>query len=99
MISWSTLQRLWLALRGLFTSNRLIAFSIIVVALAGSPSRLEHLRQQPFPDPPNDLTRIYYLSGERKLLPLPFESGLASLNVFVPATATKIIQVRVKGST
>lgn len=53
--------------------------------------------QQSFPEPPNDLTRIYYLS-DNKLVPLPFEEGLAPVNVFVPAVKDKVTQVRVKGT-
>jgi hypothetical protein len=53
--------------------------------------------QNRFPDPPNDLTRIYYLSNH-KLVPLPFEEGTLPLNVFVPAAQDKVTQVRVKGT-
>jgi len=53
--------------------------------------------QSTFPDPPNDLTRVYYLNGEEKLLPLPFESGMTSLNVFLPAQKDRVAQVRLSG--
>jgi hypothetical protein len=52
--------------------------------------------QNRFPEPPNDLTRIYYLNNNQ-LVTLPFEEGVTPLNVFVPATADKVTQVRVKG--
>ena len=58
-----------------------------------------HSVQQSFPDPPNDLTRVYFLNSDQKLQPLPFEPGIASLNVFVPAREDKVTQVRVKGTT
>jgi len=61
--------------------------------------RSSTLTQQSFPDPPNDLTRVYYLSGEHKLQPLPFEPGVASVNVFAPAREDKVTQVRLKGTT
>lgn len=61
--------------------------------------RVESHCQQSFPDPPDDLTRVYYLDGDNKLQPLPFETGELSLNVFAPAAADKITQVRVKGAT
>lgn len=53
--------------------------------------------QNRYPEPPNDLTRIYYLS-DNKLVPMPFEEGLAPVNVFVPAVKDKVTQVRVKGT-
>jgi hypothetical protein len=52
--------------------------------------------QQRYPDPPNDLTRIYYLNDSKLV---PFEEGSVSLNVFVPAVENKITQVRIKGPT
>ena len=54
--------------------------------------------QDRFPDPPNDVTRVYYLDRDHKLQPLPFERGITSLNVFVPATQDKVTQVRVNGT-
>jgi len=54
--------------------------------------------QDRYPDPPNDLTRVYYLDRDHKLQPLPFERGITSLNVFVPATQDKVTQVRVNGT-
>ena len=65
-----------------------------------SPShvRSSTLTQQSYPDPPNDLTRVYYLS-EHKLQPLPFEPGVAPVNVFAPAREDKVMQVRLKGTT
>jgi len=65
--------------------------------LGRAHSNPSSILQNRYPDPPNDLTRIYYLN-DRKLVPLPFEPGIASLNVFVPAAADKVTQVRVKGT-
>ena len=56
-------------------------------------------RSQKFPEPPNDLTRIYYLSADNKLLPLPFELGVTSLNVFLPAKKDAVVRVVLKGPT
>lgn len=79
----------------LLFANIILAFQI--PALLG----IAHMGryQERFPDPPNDLTRVYYLSAANRILPLPFEAGLVSLNVFVPARDDKITQVRVKGTT
>jgi hypothetical protein len=55
--------------------------------------------QVQFPEPPGDLTRIYYLNRDEKLLPLPFERGEAPVNVFVPAVESKVLEVRIKGAT
>ena len=54
--------------------------------------------QNRFPEPPNDVTRVYFLNSDHKLQPLPFEPGITSLNVFVPAREDKVTQVRVKGT-
>jgi hypothetical protein len=53
--------------------------------------------QDAFPDPPDDFTKIYYASGENKVLALPFEPGITSLNVFAPAIEDKVTRVRVNG--
>ncbi len=74
----------------------ILGFQVLVLTSHGN---VKSLRQQPFPEPPNDLTRIYYLTAPNQILPLPFEAGLVSLNVFVPAREDKITQVRVKGAT
>jgi len=63
-----------------------------------SAGSTEILSQGPFPDPPNDLTRVYYLA-ENKLLPLPFEPGITSLDVFRPAQKDKVAQVHLRGAT
>ena len=56
-------------------------------------------RSQRFPEPPSDLTRVYYLSADNQLLPLPFESGVTSLNVFLPAKKDAVVRVILKGPT
>ena len=75
----------------------------VLLLIWGWPSWPSQVRsstpiQQSFPDPPNDVTRIYYLGTDHKLQPLPFEPGITSLNVFAPATEDKVTQVRVKGT-
>ena len=55
--------------------------------------------QQTFPDPPADLTKIYFLSGANALSELPFESGAIPVNVFQPALADKVVRVRITGPT
>jgi hypothetical protein len=59
------------------------------------PSRL--IAQQSFPDPPDDLTRIYFLSGANDLSALPFESGITPINVFQPALEDKTTRLRLDG--
>ena len=65
--------------------------------LALLPSRL--IAQQSFPDPPPDLTKIYFLSGVNDLSALPFETGIIPFNVFQPAVEDKITRVRLKTPT
>jgi hypothetical protein len=65
--------------------------------LALLPARL--IAQQSFPDPPVDLTKIYFLSGANDLSALPFESGITPINVFQPAVDDKITRLRVTGPT
>src|SRR5260370_33265630 len=55
--------------------------------------------QGSFPEPPSDLTRVYYVSAAKKLLPLAFESGVTSLNVFLPAKKDAVVRVVLKGPT
>ena len=58
---------------------------------------LPSIAQQSFPDPPGDLTKIYFLRDANDLSALPFESGSTRLNVFQPAAEDKITRVRVTG--
>jgi len=78
----------------LLTSWAAMLISAVSSKSAGST---DIFPQATFPDPPNDLTRVYYLNGEEKLLPLPFESGMTSLNVFLPAQKDRVAQVRLSG--
>jgi hypothetical protein len=82
-----------------YLSLRLVALLLLVIC-ATQVSTLSYTRcsnQQSFPDPPNDFTRVYYLNGAN-LVPLPFETGQLSLNVFVPALDDKITHVKVNGT-
>ena len=63
--------------------------------LALLASRL--IAQQSFPDPPTDLTKVYFLSGTNDLSALPFESGITRLDVFQPAVEDKVTRVRIAG--
>jgi len=54
--------------------------------------------QEPFPDPPADLTQVYYLSANNTLIALPFEAGTTSANVFQPASEDQVTRVRVSGA-
>jgi hypothetical protein len=76
-----------------------LAFYAALFTSAISSKPAEILPDKSYPDPPNDLTRVYYLSVENKLLPLPFEPGLTSLNVFVPAEKDRVTRVDLKSPT
>lgn len=77
----------------------LLLANIILALQVSTLFGIARVGQERFPEPPNDLTRVYYLGAPNKILPLPFEAGLVSLNVFVPAREDKIAQVRIKGAT
>ncbi len=83
-----------------FNRQLLIIFSSVCLAvlMAVATSGGASLSQRSFPEAPNDLTRVYYLGAENKLTPLPFEPGMTSLNVFVPAIKDAIVRVVLKGS-
>jgi hypothetical protein len=70
----------------------------VLPALAGSSPVITNSAQGFIPNPPTDLTRVYYLNPEQQLLPLPFESGSVSLNVFIPAAKDTITRVQVTGA-
>jgi len=79
-------------MKGLTSTLRVVLWLTSLTAAAFS------IPQDPFPDPPGDFTKIYYASGDHKLLALRFESGITSLNVFAPALEDKVTRVRVIGS-
>lgn len=76
-----------------------LAFCAVLFTSAISSKTRDILPDKSYPDPPNDLTRVYYLSAESKLLPLPFEPGMTSLNVFVPAEKDRVTRVDLKNRT
>jgi len=85
----------------LLISSRLdlLLFSIVALlfGLTLGPGAGYVFAQEKFPDPPSDLTRIYYLDSANGLLVLPFEPAVTSLNVFAPADRDKIERIRIKG--
>ena len=76
-----------------------LAFCTALFTSAISSKTADILPDKSYPDPPNDLTRVYYLNAENKLLPLPFEPGMTSLNVFVPAQRDRVTRVNLKSPT
>jgi len=76
-------------------NRQLLIFSSVWLAVLAAATNYS---QRSFPEPPNDLTRVYYLGAENRLTPLPFEPGMTSLNVFVPAIKDAIVRVVLKGS-
>jgi hypothetical protein len=91
-------QELNVLTRLLRTSSNIVflAFCAAVFVSAVSSKSANIIPDKSYPTPPNDLTRVYYLSAENKLLPLPFEPGITSLNVFVPAEKDRITHVDLK---
>ena len=82
-----------------FARQSLTIVSFAWMALLASTATGGANRSQGFPEPPTDLTRVYYVGADNKLLPLPFESGGTLLNVFLPAKRDEIARVVLKGST
>jgi hypothetical protein len=78
--------------------KRLTSTLCVTLCLAFLAAAAFSFPQDSFPDPPSDFTKIYYASGDHKLLSLPFEPGITSLNVFAPALEDKVTRVRVSGS-
>jgi hypothetical protein len=74
---------------------------ILAVCLGLFPSLAtpHSISKETFPDPPPDLTKIYYLSANNALIALPFEVGTTPVNVFQPASEDKVTHVRVSGAT
>jgi hypothetical protein len=74
-----------------------VGFLVCVVLLSfGSALVAQEAQPTDFPEPPSDLTRVYYLNG-RTLIALPFESGVLPFNIFQPAVDNRITRVRVAG--
>ncbi len=67
--------------------------ALLVLSVSVKPA------QNSFPEPPHDLTKIYYLSDKNELAALPFETGAATANVFQPAVEDKVTRMRVAGGT
>lgn len=77
--------------------NRKILLATSLALLAALIAR-GGLSQTTFPEPPNDLTRVYYLSSDSKLLPLPFEQSITTVKVFAPAPRDEITRVVLRGA-
>lgn len=67
--------------------------TLLTLVPAGSLSP----EQEKYPEPPADLTRVYFLGPDKTLVALPFEPGVTSINVFRPAPRDKIERVQIKG--
>jgi hypothetical protein len=66
----------------------LLSFASVFVAQEAQPTD--------FPEPPSDLTRVYYMNSNT-LVALPFESGALPFDIFQPAVDNRITRVRVAG--
>ena len=74
-----------------------VGFLVCVVLLLGASAFVAQVAQQAdFPEPPSDLTRVYYLDGNT-LVALPFEPGALPFDIFQPAVDNRITRVRVSG--
>jgi len=78
-------------------SRTAVGFLVCVVLLSFASALVAQLAQQTnFPEPPSDLTRVYYLDGNT-LVALPFEPGTSPFDIFQPAVDTRITSLRVSG--
>src|SRR2546430_14464588 len=82
-----------------FARQSLTIVSLAWMALLAPTATGWANRSQRFPEPPGDLTRVYYLSAANQLVPLPFESGITLPNVFLPAKRDEIARVVLKDPT
>lgn len=92
------------------TNKRSLINSLLVFYLVVSPFTVNSeiggkkdwpnccLMQQSYPDVPSDLTRIYYVGVDNKLAPLPFETGITSVNSYSIAQDDKTSEVKLEGS-
>src|SRR5256885_6296710 len=79
-------------------SRTAVGFLVCVVLLSFASALVAQVAQQTnFPEPPTDLTRVYYLDGDT-LVALPFEPGASPFDIFQPAVDTRITSVRVAGA-
>jgi hypothetical protein len=83
-------------IRGRNGSQKLFPPLTLAIILLGPPGSLA-VAQQSFPDPPSDLTKIYFLSGANDLTALPFESAITTVNVFQLAVEDKVTRIRIAG--
>jgi len=75
-----------------------VGFLVCVALLSFVSAFVAQVAQQTdFPEPPSDLTRVYYLDGN-SLVALPFEPGALPFDIFQPAVDNRITRVRVAGS-
>ena len=76
-------------------SRTVVGFLVCVVLLSfASVFVAQVARQTDFPEPPSDLTKVYYLDGNT-LVALPFEPGTSPFDIFQPAVDNRITRVRV----
>jgi hypothetical protein len=78
-------------------SRTAVGFLVCVVLLSFASALVAQVAQQAdFPEPPSDLTKVYYLDGNT-LVALPFEPGTSPFDIFQPAVDNRITRVRVSG--
>lgn len=78
-------------------SRTAVGFLVCIVLLSFASALVAQVAQQAdFPEPPSDLTKVYYLDGNT-LVALPFEPGTSPFDIFQPAVDNRITRVRVSG--
>ena len=70
----------------------------LIIAPVTVNSELVINAQQTFPELPSDLTRVYYMGVDNKLVPLPFEQGITSVNAYAIARENKTSAVKLSGA-
>jgi hypothetical protein len=73
----------------------LVSANLIIANMARQPILPV---QRSFPAVPDDLTRVYYQDAQNRLVPLPFESAMTSLNPYAVAQKDRISYAELKGS-
>jgi hypothetical protein len=75
-----------------------LVFCAALFTVSVSPKSADTPAKQSYPDPPGDATRIYYLSADNALRPLPFEPGITPFNLFIPAEKDMVTRVNLESA-
>lgn len=67
-------------------------------AAAGAGRAFLPSQAQPYPEIPNDVTRVFFPDSTNHLVPLPFEPGLVQVDVYAIAPSDRTFYVELKGT-